>query len=206
MGATRPPRFRGNVRLHGWGTRQQTMPPPDPGLGGTVFEPRCTVAAPASELGPRLNHARRSRFHAETRSDARRPPSIDDVDKRAVLEDAKGRLLTAFGNAGVTRIEYVVGFVEPYEVSVWLGTETDAQRDPLAERENLRDEVAEALVASGIEGTDGVFAGVVVHRRRRSIAITRAAGSTRCADCCFAAPLRDKREPTAHMGVAGGAP
>lgn len=50
----------------------------------------------------------------------------------AALEDAKPALLEALGQLGVVRIEYVVGFVEPYGVAVWLGTETDAQRDALS--------------------------------------------------------------------------
>lgn len=48
------------------------------------------------------------------------------------LEDAKPALCEELGHFGVTRIEYVVGFVKPYQVAVWLGTETDAQRDALS--------------------------------------------------------------------------
>ena len=84
------------------------------------------------------------------------------MDKWAVLEDAERRLLDAYAGSGVMRIEYVVGFVEPYQVSVWLGTETDAQREALAPRNGLHEEVANALSASGINATDAVFNGVVV--------------------------------------------
>jgi hypothetical protein len=91
------------------------------------------------------------------------------VDKWAVLEDAESRLLAALGDAGVERIEYVVGFVEPYTVSVWLGTATDAQRELLAEREGLREKVLDALRAAGIEGTDAVFSDVVVVQSQETV-------------------------------------
>jgi hypothetical protein len=84
------------------------------------------------------------------------------VNGWAVLEDAETRLSASFAGFGVARIEYVVGFVEPYEVSVWLGTETDAQRETLRRREGLHEEVGDALAAAGIDHTDGVFRGVVV--------------------------------------------
>jgi hypothetical protein len=84
------------------------------------------------------------------------------VDKWAVLERAEGFLLHAFASAGAIRVEYVVGFVEPYAVSVWWCTETDAQREALAHREGLDEEVANALAAAGIGQTDAVFDGVVV--------------------------------------------
>jgi hypothetical protein len=90
-------------------------------------------------------------------------------DKWAVLEDAKGRLPAAFAGSGVVRIEYVVGFVEPYEVSVWLGTQTDAQREALAQREGLHEEVAHALVACGIEDTDAVFNGGAVVQSQETV-------------------------------------
>ncbi len=51
------------------------------------------------------------------------------ADRWAVLDKARERLLATFRSAGVVHVEYVVGLVEPHEVSVWLGTETDAQRD-----------------------------------------------------------------------------
>lgn len=79
-----------------------------------------------------------------------------------MLKDAEVRLLDTFADSGVATIKYVVGFVEPYEVSVWLGTETDAQRDALGRRQGLHETVADALVASGIDGSDAVFDGVVV--------------------------------------------
>jgi hypothetical protein len=84
------------------------------------------------------------------------------VDKREVLEAARGRLLAAFSEPGVDRVEYVVGFVGPYEVSVWLGTETDAERDSLARSEGLREDVARVLADCGLDRTDAVFGAAVV--------------------------------------------
>ena len=71
------------------------------------------------------------------------------MDKWAVLEDAKSRLLDTLRELGVERIEYVVGFVRPYRVSVWLGTGTDAEKAALAKQERLSDTVAEVLAAAG---------------------------------------------------------
>jgi hypothetical protein len=85
-----------------------------------------------------------------------------DVDRWAVLQDAETRLLACLASSGVMRLEYVVGFVEPYEVSVWLGTETDAQREALKRHEGLHEEVGDALTAAGIDDTDAVFRRVVV--------------------------------------------
>jgi hypothetical protein len=84
------------------------------------------------------------------------------VDKWAALNDARPRLLGTFADLGVERIEYIVGFVEPYRVSVWLGTASDAQKDALMTREGMRETVAEVLNAAGIESTDAVFDSVAV--------------------------------------------
>ena len=49
----------------------------------------------------------------------------------AALERVEPLLVEALQAVGVNRIEYVVGFVCPYRISVWMGTTTDAQRDGL---------------------------------------------------------------------------
>ena len=79
-----------------------------------------------------------------------------------VLEDARSQLLAALGDDGVQRIEYAVGFVDPYDVSVWLATATDAQRDALAQQDGLEEKVAETLRAAGIDESDAVFSNVIV--------------------------------------------
>lgn len=84
------------------------------------------------------------------------------MDKWAALEAAKPRLLARFQDAGAERIEYTVGFVCPYQVSVWLGTATDPQKAALAGEERLAATVRDILTSSGLGETDAVFDGVVV--------------------------------------------
>ena len=48
------------------------------------------------------------------------------------------------------RIEYVVGFVEPYNVWVWLGTRTDAEREALGTDNPLIGPVRQVLLESGL--------------------------------------------------------
>jgi len=55
-----------------------------------------------------------------------------------------------------------VGFVCPYQVSVWLGTATDPQKAALAGEERLAATVRDILTSSGLGETDAVFDGVVV--------------------------------------------
>jgi hypothetical protein len=47
------------------------------------------------------------------------------------LELAKSEILERFANRGVMRVEYVVGFGQARDDGpwVWLGTDTDEQRD-----------------------------------------------------------------------------
>jgi hypothetical protein len=47
----------------------------------------------------------------------------------------KPALLTAFGESGVTRIEYVSALPSQSDAWLWLGTSTDAERDALAASE-----------------------------------------------------------------------
>ncbi|MEM9134220.1 MAG: hypothetical protein AAGA59_12065 [Actinomycetota bacterium] len=63
----------------------------------------------------------------------------------AALTDAKPALLDALSPVGVIRVEYVVGFVEPYRIAVWLGTSTDAQRDGLSQVDPEIDAVRRVL-------------------------------------------------------------
>jgi hypothetical protein len=71
------------------------------------------------------------------------------------------RLRARFADAGVVRVEYVIGFVKPYHVTVWLGTESDAQRDELA-TPGLSAEVSSVLADVGMSGTDYSYGGAVV--------------------------------------------
>jgi len=62
----------------------------------------------------------------------------------------------------LTRVEYNTGFVAPWEVSVWLGTETDDERDRLARRPNLERDVGNVLTEHGLSDAGGVYRGLVV--------------------------------------------
>jgi len=64
------------------------------------------------------------------------------------LERAEPLLLAALGPVGVIHIEYVVGFVHPYAVWVWLGTAIDAERDAMPDTMPYLDEVLAALDAA----------------------------------------------------------
>jgi hypothetical protein len=70
-------------------------------------------------------------------------------DVFAALERARPELLRKLSRHGVVRIEWVVGFVKPYRVSAWLGTETDAERDALPSDPFLVD-VREILESAGL--------------------------------------------------------
>jgi hypothetical protein len=80
----------------------------------------------------------------------------------AALDRAKPALLDALSVHGIGRIEYVVGFVEPYSVWVWLGTETDAQRDALPGDRPLLDRVRDALEVAGLPLDQAHCEGVTV--------------------------------------------
>jgi hypothetical protein len=73
----------------------------------------------------------------------------------AALERAEPLLLDALAPEGVVRVEYVVGFVPPYDVWVWLGTATDAERDALPGDMPFLDTVLTALREAGLPVADG---------------------------------------------------
>jgi len=70
-------------------------------------------------------------------------------DVFAALERAEPLLMAALGPRGVVRVEWVVGFVEPYRISVWLGTKTDQERDALGP-EPFLDEVKRLVASAGL--------------------------------------------------------
>jgi len=48
------------------------------------------------------------------------------------LSQLEGDLVRTLEERGVVRVEYVVAFAPPFDLSIWLGTTTDEQRDSLA--------------------------------------------------------------------------
>lgn len=80
----------------------------------------------------------------------------DDVPNALfeALDRAEPVLLEALQPVGVVRIEYVVGFVHPYSVWVWLGTATDAERDAMPENMPYLVEVSTVLQAVDLPPAD----------------------------------------------------
>lgn len=71
-------------------------------------------------------------------------------DVFAALERAEPRLLDRLKSHGVIRVEWVVGFVEPYRVSAWLATATDAERDKLGRDQPFLTEVRDVVASEGL--------------------------------------------------------
>jgi hypothetical protein len=65
------------------------------------------------------------------------------------LERATPRIVDALRDVGVTDAQYVVGFVHPFSVHVWLVTSTDTERDALPATDPFVDEVRSAISESG---------------------------------------------------------
>ena len=78
------------------------------------------------------------------------------------LTQLKGDLLREFQDAGVDHVEYVVGFIAPFDFWVWLGTATDTERDSLARRSDLSDRVRAAAERRDLATT---FEGVTIESK-----------------------------------------
>jgi hypothetical protein len=70
------------------------------------------------------------------------------------LDQAEPMLLDKLQGHGINRIEYVVGFVRPYRIYVWLCTDTDAQRDALPEHDPFLEEVRSVINQAGMPQND----------------------------------------------------
>jgi len=68
-----------------------------------------------------------------------------------MLDQARPGLVATFARRGVSHVEYVAALPSP-DVWVWLGTETDAQRDILASDAGLLGRVRHSLAEQGVEG------------------------------------------------------
>ncbi|TCC47895.1 hypothetical protein E0H75_24470 [Kribbella capetownensis] len=66
------------------------------------------------------------------------------------LERLKEELQREFRKQGVDHVEYVLAFSAPFDVWVWLGTATDAERDTLAADRALDDRVRAAADRCGL--------------------------------------------------------
>jgi hypothetical protein len=56
---------------------------------------------------------------------------------RLALSKLRSKLLKRFRADGIEHVEFVVGFAEPFNFWVWLGTDPDALRDDLASSPDL---------------------------------------------------------------------
>lgn len=79
----------------------------------------------------------------------------------AALDRATPDLLTKLRHHGISRIEYVVGFVKPYGIHVWLCTATDGERDALPAPNPCQSEVRAVLDAAGLPRDEATFEGTV---------------------------------------------
>ncbi len=77
------------------------------------------------------------------------------------LQRATPRIVDALRHAGVVDAQYVVGFVHPFSVHVWLVTTTDAERDQLPGENPFVEEVRSAISESGFPDDDASVEGTV---------------------------------------------
>ena len=86
------------------------------------------------------------------------PPSCSaaavELSIHAALEEVKPMIVEALNTTGMVRVEYVVGFVRPWHVSLWLGTATDTQRDSLPKQNPYRTVVLDVLKSVGFSFDD----------------------------------------------------
>lgn len=69
------------------------------------------------------------------------------------IERSEPAIISATQSAGVVRVEWTIGFVWPYDVSAWLCTTTDAERDELRDQP-FHEAVFEILVGAGLPVRD----------------------------------------------------
>lgn len=67
----------------------------------------------------------------------------------AALERAAPAVVEALASEGVVGVEYLLGFVHPFSLSVGLVTKTDAERNSLGSSNPFLAEVASVILANG---------------------------------------------------------
>ena len=80
----------------------------------------------------------------------------------SALERATPAIISALESAGVVGVEYVVGFVHPFSIYVWLVTTTDAERDQMPTKDPFLDEVRRVIGESQFPIEHGSIDGTVV--------------------------------------------
>jgi hypothetical protein len=83
---------------------------------------------------------------------------VNDHDFWEALDLAKSALLSRFAEDGVVRVEFTVSFEEAPDRRAWpwLATNTDVERDSLAERATLVADANAVLAHYGLPASDGV--------------------------------------------------
>ena len=71
-------------------------------------------------------------------------------------------LVQVLGSHGIVGAEYVVGFVHPYKIHVWLVTFTDAEKDALHGSSPFLNEVRQVLDEAGLPWSEAHLDGTVV--------------------------------------------
>lgn len=79
----------------------------------------------------------------------------------AALEQATPRIVDALRDVGVIDAQYVVGFVHPFSVHVWLVTRTDTERDSLPRTNPFVGEVRAAIRESNFPDEHASLDGTV---------------------------------------------
>jgi hypothetical protein len=155
---TRPAMADGSSTLTAPASAPYCAPAPPTPAGTTVLRPcfetrpqdqRCSMTASSAPPG------------RETPARCLYPLCIDESRERrrfveragkevwAALERATPAIVHALASDGVIGAEYVVGFVHPFSIHVWLVTATDADRDALPARDPFLTQVVSAVHGSG---------------------------------------------------------
>lgn len=66
------------------------------------------------------------------------------------LASLKQAILVEFEAQGVNRVEYVIAFSEPFKFWVWLGTESDTERDALGTDDTIDRRIRAVAQQSGV--------------------------------------------------------
>jgi len=82
-------------------------------------------------------------------------------DVWAALERATPEIVRTLTSEGVIGAEYVVGFVHPFSVHVWLVTATDAEKEALGSDDPYLSEVTSTVLASGFPAEHAMIDGTV---------------------------------------------